>query len=91
MNEAVADADIELSGVANAELQAMLTGAKVRRSAVLLDRKRREAGLTAGCRLLGEYGPAPEEVAVWLRAQTQGEGKPWAPAAAAALGKLTGK
>jgi hypothetical protein len=87
LNDAISDAEDGLTTTNYAELKPLLTAAKVRRSATLLDRKRREVGLVVACRLLGEYGPAGVAAAPWLREQAQG-GKPWTALAAEALAKV---
>ncbi len=60
LNQAVTD-----TGDDEKELK---TAAQVRRLSVQADKRRREAGIALGCRLLGGYGPQSAPAADWLGA-----------------------
>jgi hypothetical protein len=69
--------------------QEELALAEGRRAAVRVECGRHEAGLAAGCQLLGAYGAAARPAADWLAAQAGGP-QPWRGAAALALAGATG-
>jgi hypothetical protein len=90
LNEIVANVEAGKYGEMDDELTELLSTAKLRRLSVQIERKRREAGVTANCQLLGAYGSAAKPAADWLGAQVR-DGKPWSAAALDALEKIGGK
>jgi len=90
LNEAIAALEAG-GGDSEEDAKDVLALAKTQRLTMQLDRKRREIGVTVGCRLLGEYGKAATPARDWLREQMQDGGQPWQGDAANTLKKLGGK
>lgn len=86
LNQTISDVERGLYGIHGAGFQEFATALKLRRLSVLADKKRREAGLVIGCRLLGAYAADAEPARDWLRAQSEASGTPWREAATDALG-----
>lgn len=87
LNDAIAILEAG-GGEPDEDTKDVLALAKTQRIAMQLDRKRREAGVMVGCRLLGEYGKAATSAHAWLREQMHTVGQPWREDAENTLKKL---